>query len=194
MLSGTWVVFASRCSDTRQSDLREPTNVRLHTCRVHLEMLGESDSTPPPLLQPATGDRAVTPKQIQLLRSSWAAVAPIQQQAAATFYDKLFAADPSLRALFKSDMQEQQRKLMGMIGVAVAALDRLETIVPAVRELGRRHATYGVRAPHYAVVATALFATLEQGLGVAFTVDVREAWTAAYGVLASTMQSAASTG
>jgi hemoglobin-like flavoprotein len=62
----------------------------------------------------------VTPKQIQLVRSSWAAVAPIQQQAAAIFYDKLFAADPSLRALFKSNMQEQQRKLMSMIGVAVA--------------------------------------------------------------------------
>jgi hemoglobin-like flavoprotein len=120
----------------------------------------------------------VTPKQIQLVRSSWAAVAPIQQQAAAIFYDKLFAADPSLRALFKSNMQEQQRKLMSMIGVAVAALDRLEAIVPAVRELGHRHVTYGVLAPHYALVATALLATLEQGLGAAFTVDVREAWTA----------------
>jgi nitric oxide dioxygenase len=54
--------------------------------------------------------------------------------------------------------------------------------------------TYGVLAPHYALVATALLATLEQGLGAAFTVDVREAWTAAYGVLASTMQSAESTG
>ena len=78
---------------------------------------------------------------------------------------------------------------MGMIAVAVAALDRLETIVPAVRELGRRHGTYGVRAPHYAVVATALLATLEHGLGAAFTVEVREAWTAAHEVLASTMQS-----
>jgi hemoglobin-like flavoprotein len=98
------------------------------------------------------------------VRTSWAAVAPIQQQAAAIFYDKLFAP----------------------------ALDRLETIVPAVGELGRRHVTYGVRAAHYAVVATALLATLEQGLGAAFTVDVREAWAAAYGVLAGTMQSAAS--
>jgi hemoglobin-like flavoprotein len=170
------------------------TKVRVHNCRVHLEMARLSDSTLRPVWRGLMGDTAMTPKQIQLVRSSWTAVAPIQQQAAAMFYDKLFAADPSLRALFKSDMQEQQRKLMGIIGVVVAALDRLETIVPAVRELGRRHATYGVRAAHYAVVATALLATLEQGLGAAFTVDVREAWTAAYGILASTMQSAASTG
>ena len=53
---------------------------------------------------------------------------------------------PPLRPLFTSDLDEQKRKLMKMIGVAVNALDRLETIVPAVRNLGQRHGTYGVKA------------------------------------------------
>jgi len=40
-------------------------------------------------------------------------------------------------------------------------------------------------------VATALLWTLEKGLGDAFTPAVKEAWTAAYMVLAATMQAAA---
>jgi hypothetical protein len=62
---------------------------------------------------------------------------------------------------------------------------------PAPGSLGRRHAGYGVKDEHYATVAAALLWTLEQGLGARFTPDVREAWSAAYGLLASTMQSAA---
>jgi hemoglobin-like flavoprotein len=38
-------------------------------------------------------------------------------------------------------MAEQGRRLIKMIGTAVANLDKLETIVPAVEDLGRRHAT-----------------------------------------------------
>jgi hypothetical protein len=39
--------------------------------------------------------------------------------------------------------------------------------------------------------AGALLATLEQGLGSIFTAEVKEAWTVAYTVLASTMQQGA---
>ena len=63
----------------------------------------------------------------------------------------------------------------------------LDQILPAVEALGRRHAGYGVREGHYATVGAALLWTLEQGLGDAFTTDVRKAWTTAYGTLASVM-------
>jgi hemoglobin-like flavoprotein len=49
----------------------------------------------------------------------------------------------------------------------------------------------GVRDEHYTTVGSALW-TLEQGLGEAFTAQVRDAWGAAYGWLAFTMQRAAS--
>jgi len=51
-----------------------------------------------------------------------------------------------------------------MVGTAVANLDKLETIVPAVQDLGRRHATYGVQSAYYDTVASALLWTLGQGL------------------------------
>lgn len=130
-------------------------------------------------------------KQIALVQRSWNQVLPIAENAAQLFYERLFALDPSLRPLFRGEMKEQGRKLMAMISFAVKGLTRLEQIVPGVQALGRRHAAYGVRDEHYATVAAALLWTLEQGLGDSFSAEVREAWVAAYGVLANTMKNAA---
>ncbi len=96
-----------------------------------------------------------------------------------------------MQSLFTGDMKEQGRKLMTMLKTAVGGLDRLETIVPAVENLGKRHGEYGVIDDHYDTVAQALLWTLGQGLGDAFTPEAEEAWTAVYGTLASTMKHAA---
>jgi hemoglobin-like flavoprotein len=133
----------------------------------------------------------MTPVQIEAVKESWSKVVPIADQAAVLFYERLFTLDPSLRALFKPDMTEQRKLLMTMLGTTVGGLDRLDRIVPAVQALGRRHNEYGVTNAHYATVGQALLWTLEQGLGAAFTPDVREAWTAAFGLVSGTMKDAA---
>ena len=133
----------------------------------------------------------MTPKQVELVQGSWKKVLPIADTAAAIFYRKLFELDPALKGLFKGDMKEQGRKLMAMISVAVTGLTRLDSIVPAVQDLGRRHVKYGVRDKHYDTVATALVFTLEKGLADAFTPEVKEAWVTTYGVLSKTMKDAA---
>jgi hemoglobin-like flavoprotein len=130
-------------------------------------------------------------KQIELVQSSFAEVLPIAGTAAGLFYDRLFELDPSLRALFRGDMTEQGKKLMDMIAVVVVNLRHLERIVPGVRALGARHAGYGVQDEHYDTVGAALLWTLEQGLGELFTDQVRDAWAAAYTLLAETMKDAA---
>lgn len=132
----------------------------------------------------------MTPTSQRLVRDSFAKIAPHAEAVAANFYDRLFIVDPSLRSLFKGNMSEQGRKLMTMIGTAVAHLDRLDTIVPTVQELGRRHVGYGVQPSHYQAVASALLWTLEQGLGDEFTPETRQAWVECYTILASTMQQA----
>jgi hypothetical protein len=73
------------------------------------------------------------PEQVTLVRDSFAKVTPIAPAAASMFYERLFVLDRALRPLFKGDMTEQGRKLMAMIGNAVANLDRLGDIVPAVQ-------------------------------------------------------------
>ena len=133
----------------------------------------------------------MTSHQVTLVQTTWERVVPIADTAGKLFYDNLFEADPSLRPLFKGPMNEQGKKLMQMITVAVKGLDDLGTLVPAVQALGRRHAGYGVSDAHYDTVANALLWTLGQGLGEGFTPPVREAWTVTYTVLADTMKQAA---
>jgi nitric oxide dioxygenase len=133
----------------------------------------------------------MTRTQIALVQSTFATIAPRADVVASLFYSRLFDLDPSLKRLFSSNMTEQGRKLMTMIGLAVNGLDRLDDLVPVVRNLGVRHAGYGVTDAHYDTVGDALLWTLEQGLGAGFTPDVRDAWAAAYGTLAATMKSAA---
>jgi len=128
---------------------------------------------------------------IQLVKESFDLVEPIAPQAAELFYANLFALDPSLQKLFKSDMVAQGEQLMKMIGAAVGLLGQPQTLMPVLQKLGRRHADYGVRDEHYDTVGAALLATLQQGTGVAFTPEVREAWVDVYGVIAGTMKQAA---
>jgi hemoglobin-like flavoprotein len=129
----------------------------------------------------------MTPTQAALVQASWSQVYPIRTQAAALFYGRLFQLDPSLRALFHAPIADQGEKLMTMIDLAVRGLDRLDALLPAVATLGQRHAGYGVQPEHYTTVGSALLWTLEQGLGAAYTPEVRDAWTAVYGALAGTM-------
>ena len=131
----------------------------------------------------------MTPNQISLVQKSFDTVPA--EAAAELFYARLFELDPSLRPLFKGDMKVQGQKLMDMIAAAVEGLSDLETIVPAVQDLGVRHAGYGVKTGHYDTVGSALLWTLEKGLGEQFTDDVREAWTDAYTLLSTTMIDAA---
>jgi hemoglobin-like flavoprotein len=84
-------------------------------------------------------------EQIAVVQSTFEKVHPLSDTTAEMFYYRLFELDPSVKSLFKGDMKEQGRKLMHMIGVAVRGLHRLETLVPTVQGLGRRHMGYGVK-------------------------------------------------
>jgi hemoglobin-like flavoprotein len=133
----------------------------------------------------------VTPQQIELVKSTWVQVVPIADKAAELFYGRLFELEPSYRDMFNNDMTEQGRKLMKTINIAVEALDDVEPLVPVLKKLGADHAGYGVKARDYNVVGAALLWTLEQGLGDAFTDEVKNAWGAVYEVLATVMKEGA---
>lgn len=145
--------------------------------------------------EPGAGTAALTAEQINLIRTTWAAVEPIQDQAAAMFYGRLFRLDPGLEPLFShTAMPKQRQMLMQTLAIVVKSIDRLDQLVPAVRALGMRHVGYGVKSEAYATVGQALLWTLEEGLGDAFTLESRYAWAAAYGVLAAVMSDAAEAG
>jgi hemoglobin-like flavoprotein len=132
----------------------------------------------------------MSPRHIALVRSSWRHMLLIKERAAELFYRRLFELDPSLEPLFRGDMTRQGQKLMAMLGMVVARLDRLGDLVPAVEELGRRHARYGVEDGHYDTVGAALLSTLRAVLGDALSREAEEAWAVAYATLAGVMKQA----
>ena len=125
------------------------------------------------------------------VQSTWKIVEGIAPQAAALFYKNLFEADPTLKPLFKGNMEEQGKKLIQMISTAVANLTKLGTLIPVLQSLAKRHTGYGVKEAHYKTVGAALLKTLEQGLGPAFTPHVKDSWVEVYGVMSTVMISAA---
>ncbi len=135
----------------------------------------------------------MTKEQKQLVRTSFSKLEHISQIVALAFYRRLFELDPSLRALFHGDIEQQGRKLMQALKMVVESLDCLPELLPAVESLGRRHVHYGVKDEHYDTVGQALLWSLQQSLGPDFTEEARLAWAAAFALLASTMKKAAAT-
>lgn len=133
----------------------------------------------------------MTGEQITLVRESFRKVQPIADAAAALFYARLFDLDPKLELLFKGDIVEQGRKLMQMLSAAVAGLERLDQLLPALGALGVRHVAYGVRDEHYETVGRALIWTLRKGLGDDFTPAAEAAWAETYAALAGAMKAGA---
>ncbi len=125
---------------------------------------------------------------VVVAQSTFAQVAPRKREAAELFYRLLFEIDPTTRPLFAgTDLEVQGEMLMDMLAKVADGLDRLEELRPAVVELGRRHAAYGVQLRHFDAVEQALLETFRQLLGPAFTDDVRLAWSRIYNQLAGIM-------
>jgi hemoglobin-like flavoprotein len=130
----------------------------------------------------------ISPARIALVQSSFKSVVPMADEAATLFYSRLFEIAPETRPLFAEDISRQKKKLIQMLAWAVTNLHQIDRILPAIQDLGRRHAGYEVKPSFYQPVGAALIWTLEQGLGRdAFTDEIREAWLAAYTVLSGAM-------
>lgn len=142
----------------------------------------------------------LTDEDKKLILSSWRLVVPIAETAADLFYRRLFEIRPAYRSLFPEDLSKQKRKLVTMLAFIVKSMDWMssqwqEDVAPEddlcliVLAMGRRHSSlYHIPDDSYEPVGQALLWTLEQGLGQAFTDEVRAAWTRLYGVVSTTMR------
>ena len=133
----------------------------------------------------------MTEAEIRLVKQSWRILRAIDPAIVGDlFYSKLFVANPSLRNMFPKKMNDQYNKLMDMLSVIIARLDRMDELNNDIAAMARRHARYGVRPAHYKLVGNALLWTLRQGLGQDWTLDAEQAWTKCYSNLADTMMRA----
>ena len=125
------------------------------------------------------------------LKQTWHEVTQHGDDVASYFYAHLFVTHPELRALFPLVMSAQRDRLVGALGRIVSSVDDLGSVVPFVEQLGRDHRRFSVVAEHYDAVGASLLWTLSHFLGERWTPEVAGDWAAAYGVVATTMVSAA---
>ncbi len=133
----------------------------------------------------------MSPEQVHLIRKSFAELSRHDHVAALIFYRRLFEIDPSLRPLFTTNIEDQSRKLLEMLGVLIAMLERPVGLDMELRAMGARHLGYGVKDAHYATVGQALLDMLGEVLGKQFTPEVRAAWVALYTAVQTLMMKGA---
>ncbi len=126
-----------------------------------------------------------------LVRATWAKAAAVHVDMARLFYGRLFKIAPETRKLFKSDIEQQGRKLVATLGFVIDHLSDEAALAPAARDLAIRHLTYNVEKEHYAAVGQALLWTFEELLGPEYTPDVAAAWTDIYSQIENIMTEAA---
>ncbi|PWK60898.1 globin domain-containing protein [Roseicyclus mahoneyensis] len=129
----------------------------------------------------------MTPKQVELVETSFKAFVPVAYQTTEDFYESLFRVSPHLRGLFPKDMQGLRKKLVETLTYVVNGLRYPDALLPVVRDLGRRHKGFRVEPGYYALVSAALIESMERAMGTAFGPEVKQAWKACITFLATEM-------
>ncbi|MDZ5443720.1 globin domain-containing protein [Micromonospora sp. 4G57] len=125
------------------------------------------------------------------LKQSWSLVAAHGDQVPLYFYSTLFLAYPETRQMFPTNMAGQRDRLVTALGHIVSHVDQVDGLVGFLKDLGADHRKFAVRAEHYPAVGEALLATLRHFLGEAWTDELAQDWTAAYGLVSQVMIDAA---
>lgn len=135
----------------------------------------------------------MTERQILLVKNSWKLFRKIDPKfIGEVFYGRLFQLMPSLKPLFTSNMTAQYAKLVDMLSLLIARLEKPEQFTEELVPLAVRHVQYGVRPTHYKLVGDALLWTMERGLGPDWTPETAEAWLTCYTLMSDIMIQASS--
>lgn len=110
-------------------------------------------------------------------------VAPVDE-----FYRRLFELAPEVRPLFTREMDLQAKKFSDTLAWIMTHLEHPPELCRELRELGARHAGYGVKIDQYAPVGSALIWMFQRTLGDRFTPEMEESWLEFYAFLSFEME------
>lgn len=134
----------------------------------------------------------ITEKQVKLIKQNWNELRGVDPALIGdVFYRKLFIDAPSVRRMFKGNQEEQAIKLIEMLNLLVARLERIEELSDDIKQLAIRHVQYGTKPEHYQYVGNALIWTLKQASGDSWNQELEDAWISCYTLLSTTMIDAA---
>ncbi|GAQ91814.1 cytochrome b5 isoform [Klebsormidium nitens] len=130
----------------------------------------------------------LTTSDVKLVQESWAKVVEAHGVGAVTlFYVNLFTLAPHLESLFKKTKNIQEAMFTDMMMTLVGKLHDWEWVVSALEASAIRHLRYGVSVSMFPAVGQALLQTLDMGLGVHWTPEVKAAWIKLWTAIVSVM-------
>jgi hemoglobin-like flavoprotein len=125
---------------------------------------------------------------LDALETSFDHIAPRGDELMDVFYARLFAAAPSVKPLFAgTDLKRQKAMLLAALVLLRRSLRDLDSVTPALRELGARHVRYGAQPAHYPVIGQVLISSMAHVAGDAWTAEYEQAWTEAFAIVADVM-------
>jgi nitric oxide dioxygenase len=132
-------------------------------------------------------EKKLTPTEIKSIQRTFEMVAPLADTFALIFYDRFYHLEPAGQELFHIDMALQREKLMQMLAFIVRGLDKPDSFVGELREMGLRHASYRVEPGHYPILIEAIIYSLEECLGGKVTDEMKAAWRKALTIISEIM-------
>ncbi|MGP7816910.1 NO-inducible flavohemoprotein [Niallia sp. 01092] len=126
-------------------------------------------------------------KTIEIIKSTVPVLEVHGAQITTIFYKNMFEAHPELLNIFNHTNQKQGRQQTALANTILAAakyIDKLETIIPVIKQIAHKHRSLAVKPEHYPIVGQFLLQSIKEVLGEAATEEIINAWTEAYGVIA----------
>jgi methyl-accepting chemotaxis protein len=136
-------------------------------------------------------NKILNTSQIELLESSFSALAPQGELLVERFYLALFDQFPQVKPLFiNTDPKSQQNKLLAALSLVISNLRNPDTLTAALQKMGQRHQIYGALPEHYPAVTKTLLTVMGELAGDLWTPQLKTEWENALNTVAEVMISA----
>lgn len=126
-------------------------------------------------------------KSIDIIKSTIPVLEVKGIEITSVFYKNLFTNHPELLNIFNHTNQQKGRQQTALANTVLAAaknIDKLETILPVVKQIAQKHRSLLVKPEHYPIVGEHLLGAIKEVLGDAATDEIINAWAESYGIIA----------
>lgn len=126
-------------------------------------------------------------KTVRIVKEITPLVAANAETITRRFYERMFEANPEVKAFFNQSHQHtggQQKALAGAICAYFTHIDNPAVLMPAIELIAQKHCSLGIKAEHYPIVGSNLLLAIKDVMGDGATDEIIEAVTEAYGFLA----------
>ena len=126
-------------------------------------------------------------KTIEIVKSTAPILEMRGKEITTAFYRNLFVKHPELLNIFNHANQQRGRQQTALANTVTAAahyIDRLEVLLPVVKQIAHKHRSLAIKPEHYPIVGENLLEAIKEVLGEAATDEIIGAWAEAYGAIA----------